>query len=150
MNEIGKALYVLCDKELVYGARGVITILDYLQRKSDVEKYILKKINISLPGQSTSNYTYGLHPMYKEFMLSERTLPVNSNIPLFDCITLMEGMFLSFIAEYSLPFPSARNIIELVKEIVPNPKAANKLQVARQTASCKMRHGLVKELEKKV
>ena len=27
MNELGKALCVLCDKELVYGARGVITIL---------------------------------------------------------------------------------------------------------------------------
>ena len=80
MNELGKALCVLCDKELVYGARGLITILDHLQRKSHVEKYILKKTNFSLPGQSTSSSTYGLHPMYKEFMLPKKTLPVNSNI----------------------------------------------------------------------
>ena len=68
MDELGKALCVLCEKALVYVARSVITILDHLQRKSNVEKYILKKTNFSLPGQSTSSSTYGLHPMYKEFM----------------------------------------------------------------------------------
>ena len=47
MNELGKALCVLCDKELLYGARGVITTLDHLQRKSHVKKYILKKKNFS-------------------------------------------------------------------------------------------------------
>ena len=150
MKELGKALCVLCDKELVYGARGVITILDHLQRKSHVEKYILKKTNFSLPGQSTSSSTYGLHPMYKEFMLPEKTLPVNSNIPLSDRITHMEGMVLSFIAEYSLPFSSARNIVELAKEMMRDPKAANKLQVARQTASYKIPHGSAKGLEKQL
>ena len=53
MNGLGKALCVLCDKELVYGARG----------------------------QSTLSSSYGLHPVYKEFMLPEKTSPVNSNIP---------------------------------------------------------------------
>ena len=84
---------------MVYGARSVITILDHLQRKSHVEKYILKKTNFSLTGQSSLSSTYGLHPMYKEFMLPEKTLPVNSNISLSDRITHMEGMALSFIAE---------------------------------------------------
>ena len=60
MNELGKALCVLCDKELVYGARGVITILDHLQRKSHVEEYILKETNFSLPGQSTSSFEFYL------------------------------------------------------------------------------------------
>ena len=141
MIKLGKALCVLCDKELIYGARVVIT---------HVEKYVLKKINFSLPGQSTLSSSYGLHPICKEFMLPEKTLPVNSNIPLSDCVTLMEGMFLSSIAEYSLSFSSARNIIELVKKMMLDPKAANKLQVARQTASYKMQHGLAKGLEKKV
>ena len=78
--ELGKALCVICGKELVYGAKGVITILDHLQRKSHVEKYILKKSNFSLLGQCTSSSTYGLHPMYEEFMLPEKPLPFNSNI----------------------------------------------------------------------
>ena len=89
---------------MVYGARSVITILDHLQRKSHVEKYILKKTNFSLTSQSTLSSTYGLHLMYKEFMLPEKTLPVNSNISLSDWIKHMEGMVLSFIAEYSLLF----------------------------------------------
>ena len=83
-------------------------------------------------------------------MLPEKTLPVNSNIPLSDRITHMEGMVLSFIAEYSLPFSSARNIVELAKEMMCDPKAANKLQVARQTASYKMSHGLAKGLKKQL
>ena len=40
MNELRKALGILCDKESVNGARGVITMLDNLQQKSHVEKYI--------------------------------------------------------------------------------------------------------------
>ena len=60
-------------------------------------------------------------------MLPEKTLPVNSNISLSDRITHMERMALSFIAEYSLPFFSARNIVELTKEMMCDPKAANKL-----------------------
>ena len=106
MNKLGKAFCVLCDKELVYGARGLMTIVDHLQRKSHVEKYILKKTNFSLSGQPTSSSTYGLHPMYKEFTLPEKILLVNANIPLSDRITQFEGMVLSFIAEYSLPFSS--------------------------------------------
>ena len=47
MNQLGKALCVLCDKELLYGARVAITTLDHLQRKSHVKKYILKKKNFS-------------------------------------------------------------------------------------------------------
>ena len=62
----------------------------------------------------------------------------------------MEGMVLCFIAEYSLPFSSARNIVELAKEMMRDPKAANKLQVSRQTASYKMRHSLAKGLDKQL
>ena len=62
----------------------------------------------------------------------------------------MEGVVLSFIAAYSLPFSSARNIVELAEEMMSNPEAAKKLQVARQIASYKMRHGLAKGQEKQL
>ena len=62
----------------------------------------------------------------------------------------MEGVVLSFIAAYSLPFSSARNIVELAEEMMSNPEAAKKLQVARQIASYKMWHGLTKGLEKQL
>ena len=83
-------------------------------------------------------------------MLPEKTLPVNSSIPFSGCMIHMEGMVLSFIAEYSLLFSSARNIVELAKEMMHGPKAANKLQVARQTALYKMWHGFAKGLEKQL
>ena len=153
MNELGKALCFLCDKELVYGATGAITILDYLQRKSHVEKYILKKANFCSLGQSTSSSTYGLHPVYKGFMLPEKTLPVNSNIPLCDRITHLERMVLSFIVEYSLPFSSFRNFVELAKKMMRNPEAANNLQVARQTAarfSQRARKAVNRQIERRV
>ena len=60
----------------------------------------------------------------------------------------IEGMVLSFIAEYSLPFSSARNIAEVAKEMMRDPKAANKLQVARRAESYKKLYGLAKGLEK--
>ena len=62
----------------------------------------------------------------------------------------MEGMILSFIAVYSLPFSSARDVVESAKEMMRDPKATNKLQVAKQTASYKMQHGLAKGLEKQL
>ena len=86
--------------------------------------------------------------MHKEFMLPDKTSPVNQSIPFSDRIIHMERMVLSFITEYSLPFSSARNIVELAKEMMHDPKIANKLQVAKQTKSYKMQHGLAKGLEK--
>ena len=83
-------------------------------------------------------------------MLAEKASPVNSNIPLSDRITHMERMVLYFVAEYSLSFSSARNIVELAKEMMRDPKTANKLQAARQTTLYKMRHGLAKGLEKQL
>ena len=62
----------------------------------------------------------------------------------------MEGMILSFITDHGLPFSSPRNNVELAKEMMCDHKAANKLQVARQTAWHKMRHGLAKGLEKQL
>ena len=73
--------------------------------------------------------------MYKGFMLPEKTLPVNSIIPLCDRISHLERMVLSFIAEYSLPFSSFRNFVEWAKKMMRNPEPANNLQVARQTAA---------------
>ena len=105
----------------------------------------LKKINFSLPGQSTLGSTYGSHQVYKKFILPEKALPVNSNIPLSD-----QGMVLSIIAKYSLPFSSARNISEVAKEMMRDPKATNKLQVARRAKSYKKLHGLAKGMERQL
>lgn len=48
----------------------------------------------SLPGQPSSGSTYGLHSVYKEFMVPEKTLPVNLNILLSNQIQHMEGVII--------------------------------------------------------
>ena len=62
--------------------------------------------------------------------MPEKPLPVTTNIPLCDCVLHMEWMVLLFVAEYSFPFSSAINIIELCQEMMRDPKGVNKLQVA--------------------
>ena len=57
-------------------------------------------------------------------------------------------MVLSFVAEYSFPFSSAKNMVELCKEMMRDPKTVNKLQVAQTTASYKVQNGLARGLEK--
>ena len=109
MNEPGKAFCSLCNKDLVHGTRGTIAIVDHLQRRSHVEKYIINKTNYALPNQACSKSTYGLHPMYQEFVMPEKTLPVTTNIPLCDLVLHMEGMVLSFVAEYNSFFISQKH-----------------------------------------
>ena len=61
--------------------------------------------------------------------MPEKTFPVTTNIPLCDRVWHMEGMVLSFVAEYSFPFSSPKNIDELCKEMMCDPKTINELQV---------------------
>ena len=82
--------------------------------------------------------------------MPEKTLPVATNIPLCDCVSYIERMVLSFVAEYSFPFSSAKNTVELCKEMMHDPKAVNKLQVARTTVLYKMQNGLARGLKKQL
>ena len=82
--------------------------------------------------------------------MPEKTLPVTTNIPLCDRAWHIEKMVSSFVAEYSFPLSSTKNIVELCKEMMHDPKAVNKLQVDRTTASCKMRNCLARGLEKQL
>ena len=80
--------------------------------------------------------------------MPEKTLPVATNIPLCDCVSYIERMVLSFVAEYSFPFSSAKNMVELCKEMMRDSKTVNKLQVAQTTALYKVQNGLARGLEK--
>ena len=82
--------------------------------------------------------------------MPEKTLPVTTNIPLCDRAWHIEEMVSSFVAEYSFPLSSPKNIVELCKEMMHDPKAVNKLQVDRTTASYKMRNWLARGLEKQL
>ena len=54
--------------------------------------------------------------MYREYQQQNPVLPEQSNVPLCDRVTHMEGMVLSFVAEHNLPFAMANNVVELANE----------------------------------
>ena len=109
-----------------------------------VVKVITKKTNYSLPTASSSLSNYGLHPMYREYQQQNSVLPEQSNVPLCDGVTHMEGMVLSFVAEYNLAFAMANNVVEFANEMMRDPLAAKKLKLSRTVASYKLRDGLAK------
>ena len=93
MNEPGKALCSLCNKDLVYGTREALTIVDHLQGRSHVQKYIINKTNYAFCPIKPVFDSYGFHPTYQEFVMPEKILPVTTNIPLCDRALHMEGWF---------------------------------------------------------
>ena len=88
--------------------------------------------------------------MYREYQQQNPVLPEQSNVPLCDRVTHMEGMVLSFVAEYNLPFAMANNVVELANEMMRDPLAAKKLKLSRTVASYKLRDGLAKGLEEEL
>lgn len=64
--------------------------------------------------------------------------------PMSERIVNSEAMLLSFIAEKSLPFAIAPDLVDLVKALSADQKTLNHLTMHRTTASYKMTHGIAK------
>ena len=62
----------------------------------------------------------------------------------------MEGIVLSFVAEHTLLFSMANNVVELANEMMQDPLAAKKLKLSRTVASYKLRDGLAKGFEEEL
>lgn len=77
---------------------------------------------------------------------SESTLPKQS-VPLADRIANSEAMLLGFLAEKSLPFSLAPDLLDLVKELSKDRKALNGIKMHRTAASYKLRLGVAKTFE---
>ena len=88
--------------------------------------------------------------MYREYQQQNPVLPEQSNVPLCDRVTHMEGMILSFVTEHNLPFAMANNVVELANEIMRDPLAPKKLKLSRTVVSYKLRDGLANGLEEEL
>ena len=88
--------------------------------------------------------------MYCKYQQQNPVLLEQSNVPLCDRVTHMEGMVLSFVAEYNLPFAMANNVVELANEMMRDPLAAKKLKLSCTVVSYKLRDGLAKGVEEKL
>ena len=85
--------------------------------------------------------------MFTSQLSTAKVSTSESNVPLCDRITQMEGMVLGFVFENNLPFSTTEKIVELANDIMRDPHAAKKLKLARTTASYKLRYGLTKGFE---
>ena len=121
-------------------------MINHLETRSHVEKVITKKANYLLSAASSSSSNYGLHLMYPEYQQQNSVLPEQSNVPLCDRVSCMQGMVLSFVAEHNFPFAMVNNVAELANEMMQDPLAAKKLKLSRTVASYKLRDGLAKGL----
>ena len=70
--------------------------------------------------------------MCREYEQQNPVLPEQSNVPLCDRVTHMEGMVLSFLAENDLPFAIADNVVELANDLMRDPLAAKKLKLSNE------------------
>ncbi|GBM46665.1 hypothetical protein AVEN_261046-1 [Araneus ventricosus] len=111
-----------------------------------------RKDNFALPGSGDSKtkrneIPYGLHPMFAACRpVAEVNLPQTST-PLSDRIVNYEAMLLGFLAEKSLPYSLAPDLLHLVKEMAKDEKALNQVTMHRTAASYKMRFGVSKTMK---
>lgn len=68
-------------------------------------------------------------------------------VPLSDRVANSEAMLLSFLAEKSLPFTLAPDLLNLVKELSKDKKATNSMTMYRTTAAYKLRFGVAKTFQ---
>ena len=147
VKQPGKFVCSLCQKTINYASRDVLAMIEHCQTKAHVEKVITKRTNYSLPTAAENTDVYGLHPMFASQFSTPKASTSESNVPLCDRITQMEGMVLGFVVENNLPFSTAEKIVELANEMMREPHAAKKLKLARITVSYKLRYGFAKGFE---
>ena len=102
VKQPGKAVCSLCQKTINYVSRGVVAMIEHCQTKAHIGKVITKRTNYSLPAENTD--AYGLHPMFASQLSAPKASTSESNVPLCDRITQMEGMVLGFIVENNLRY----------------------------------------------
>ncbi len=102
---------------------------------------------LSGSADKVSETPYGLHPAYAAYKpVAKENLP-ESSTPISDRIANLEAMLLAFLAENSLPFSVAPDLLELVKEMSKDKKALNQITMHRNSASYKTRFGIAKTMK---
>ncbi|XP_011677577.2 uncharacterized protein LOC105444695 [Strongylocentrotus purpuratus] len=149
--EPGKVYCMWCDCEIQYGKGGWRVLRQHMQKKKHRENAELRKTNYRIsaeaaPSTSTDTSTYGMHPFFKP-KAQPSAAPIQAKVPLVDRKANQEAMLLAFMAEKSLPFTMAPDLIDLSKALSSDQKVLNELSMDRNTASYKMRFGLAKTME---
>ncbi|GBO16601.1 hypothetical protein AVEN_5364-1, partial [Araneus ventricosus] len=98
-------------------------------------------------GGYNSDISYGLHPMFKGCLTASVNSFSQQLVPLADRIANSEAMLLGFLAEKSLSFSLAPDLLVLVKELSKDRKALNGIRMHRTSAAYKLRFGVARTFE---
>lgn len=90
--------------------------------------------------------TYGLHPMFQQ---SKAVQPkkIETFTPLQDRTTNAEATTLGFLAEKSLPFSLAPDLVDYARAMSKDKAALGNVNISRISASYKMKYGLSKTFQ---
>ena len=159
INIPGKVACTYCNVLLSYKSGGKKDLKNHAKNKKHLEVIKLKKTNTTLPSTLTSkpsetstsvicSLPYGAAPNVHdgEACQSIRKDPLPLIVSLDDRKAHTEAFLVSFMAEHSLPFTLAPQLIRLAQELSKDSRCLQSMSMARTTASYKLRDGLASSL----
>ncbi|CAL4093635.1 unnamed protein product, partial [Meganyctiphanes norvegica] len=133
-----------CSLQLNYGRSGKRAMKLHSKMKKHVEISKIRKKNYSLSADVTGNTTLSNPNDDSE---TSETTPL---VPFKDRLANQEAMLLAFMAERSLPFTMAPDLIEWAKVSAIDMKVLSNMSMSRVTASHKMKFGLGKTFKEEL
>lgn len=100
--------------------------------------------------EGAGSKSYGLHPMFRNVPVVPPKLP-EPLTSISDRTVNSELMLVSFLAEKSLPFSLAPDILELAKALSKKDrKVVNEMKMHRTAATYKLQYGVAKTFQEKL
>ncbi|GFU96693.1 choline transporter-like protein 2 [Trichonephila clavipes] len=138
INVAGQAYCVFCNSVLKYGGEGFKAFTNHSKTVTHIKYSKCIRHSMTLSNYANSKST--------DDLLETDARPL-------DIVTRkarQEVLITSFIAENSLSFNVAPNLIELCEQLSRNQTALNSLEMSRTTACYKMKYGLAKTIKENI
>ena len=158
----GKALCLLCNTVLKYGAQGKSAFASHAKNNTDHVAMISALVgNTILPAthkahmnteESECSLPYGAPPnIHNDAVCGSRTEVVLPKIPSFmDRLAHHEAFLVSFICENNLPFTMAPRLLDFTRFMSKDSKVLERMKMDRTTASYKLTDGLGPVISQKI
>ncbi|GFV98747.1 transcriptional activator Myb [Trichonephila clavipes] len=138
LNVAGQAYCVFCNSLLKYGGEGFKAFTNHSKTVMHIKYSKCIRHSMTLSNYANSKNTDDL---------------LETDARSLDIVTRkarQEVLITSFIAENSLSFNVAPNLIELCKQFSRDQTALNSLEMSRTTACYKMKYGLAKTIKENI
>ncbi|GFX26689.1 long-chain-fatty-acid--CoA ligase 5 [Trichonephila clavipes] len=138
INVAGQAYCVFCNSLLKYGGEGFKAFTNHSKTVTHIKYSKCIRHSMTLSNYANSKNTDDL---------------LETDVRPLDIVTRkarQEVLITSFIAENSLSFNVAPNLIELCKQLSRDQTALNSLEMSRTTACYKIKYGLAKTIKENI